>query len=58
MLQHGGVGSLKQPLLARGGRVTHVHEDSPLGRTAVDTAVADGVIQSLILEDGGRERET
>lgn len=56
MLQHGGVGFLKQPLLAGGGGVTRVHEDSPLGRAAVDTAVTDGVIQTLILEDGGREK--
>lgn len=55
MLQHGGVGFLKQPLLSGRGRVTRVHEDTPLVRAAVDTAVADGVIQTLILEGETRE---
>lgn len=51
VLQHGGVGSLKQPLLAKRGGVTRVHEDSVLARAAVYTAVTDGVIQTLILEE-------
>lgn len=51
VLQHCHVGSLKQPLLAKRGGVTHVHEDSPLARPAVYTAVTDGVIQTLILEE-------
>lgn len=50
VLQHGGVGSLKQPLLAKRGGVACVHEDPPLARAAVDTAVTDRVIQTLILE--------
>lgn len=57
VIQHGGVGSLKQPLLAERGRVARVHEDPPLARAAVDTAVTDRVIQTLVLQDGGRERE-
>lgn len=55
MLQHGGVGFLKQPLLSGRGRVTRVHENTPLVRATVDTAVADGVIQTLILEEETRE---
>lgn len=55
VLQHGGVGFLKQPLLSGRGRVTRVHEDTPLVRAAVDTAVADGVVQTLILEGETRE---
>lgn len=56
MLQHGGVGFLKQPLLTRGGGVARVHEDPPLGHAAVDTAVADGVVNTLILEEGDRKK--
>lgn len=56
-LQDGVVGSLKQPLLAQGGGVTGVHEDSPLARAAVDAAVADRVKQTLILQERrGRRR--
>lgn len=51
VLQHSGVGSFKQPQLAERGRVTRVHEDSPLTRTAINTAVTDGMIQTLILEE-------
>lgn len=49
VLQHGGVGSLKQPLLAQRGGVTHVHEHSALAGTAVDAAVTDGMVETLIL---------
>ena len=51
VIQHGGVGSLKQPLLAERRRVAGVHEDPPLARAAVDTAVTDRVIQTLVLEE-------
>ena len=51
VIQHGGVGPLKQPLLAKGGGVACVHEDPPLAWAAVDAAVTDRVIQTLILED-------
>lgn len=51
VLQDGGVGSLKQPLLAKRGGVARVHEDSPFTWAAVDTAVTDGVIQTFILEE-------
>lgn len=50
MLQHGGVGSLKQPLLAGGGRLAGVHEDAALAGAAVDAAVADRVVQALVLQ--------
>ena len=49
-VQHGGVGPLEQPALAGGGGVARVHEDPPLAGAAVDAAVADGVIQALVLE--------
>lgn len=54
VLQHGGVGPLKQPLLAQGRGVARVHEDPPLAGAAVDAAVTDGVIQTLVLQ--GNER--
>lgn len=57
VIQNGGVGSLKQPLLAERGRVARVHEDPPLVGAAVDAAVTDRVIQTLVLQDGGRERD-
>ena len=50
-LQHGGVGPLKQPLLARGAGLARVHEDPPLARAAVDAAVADRVVQAFVLEE-------
>lgn len=50
VLQHGAVGFLKHPLLGGGGGIARVHEDPPLVRAAVDTAVTDGVIQTFILE--------
>lgn len=53
-LQNGGVGFLKQPLLAGGGGVTHVHEDAALAGVAVHAAVADGVIEAFVL--GGTRR--
>lgn len=55
VLQHGGVGSLEQPLLAWGGGVTQAHEDSPLTGVAVDTAVTDGVVETFVLEDDEKE---
>lgn len=51
MLQHGGVGSLKQPLLAGRGRLAGVHEDAALAGAAVDAAVADRVVQALVLQE-------
>lgn len=51
VLQHGGVGSLKQPLLAKRGGIARVHEDSPLAWAAVNTAVTDRVIETRILEE-------
>lgn len=51
VLQHGGVGSLKQPLLAGGGRLAGVHEDAALAGAAVDAAVADRVVQALVLQE-------
>lgn len=54
-LQHGGVGPLKQPLLAEGRRVARVHEDPPLARAAVDAAVTDRVIQAVVLEERQRK---
>ncbi len=51
VLQHSGINSLKQPLLAEGRRVACVHEDSPLIRIAVDTAVTDRVIQTSVLKE-------
>lgn len=55
-LQHAGVGPLKQPLLAQGGGVARVHEDPPLARATVDAAVADRVIQALVLEETAEQR--
>lgn len=49
-LQHGGIGPLEKPLLAEGGGVTGAHEDPPLAGTAVDAAVADRVVQALVLK--------
>lgn len=49
VLQHGGVGPLKQPLLAGCRRVAGAHEDATLGGAAVDAAVAHGVVKALIL---------
>lgn len=51
MVQDGGVGLLKLPLLAGGGGVTGVHEEPPLAQVAVDAAVADGVIQTFVLQE-------
>lgn len=56
MLQHGGVGSLKQPLLAGGGRLAGVHEDAALAGAAVDAAVADRVVQALVLQTRRRRK--
>lgn len=58
VLQHGGVGPLKQPLLAQGRRVACVHEDPPFARAAVDAAVADGVIQAFVLQKNERSIST
>lgn len=49
VLQHGGVGPLEEPLLAGRRRVAGAHEDAALGGAAVDAAVADGVVEALIL---------
>lgn len=49
-LQHGGVGPLKHPLLAGGGRIARVHEHPALFGTAVDAAVADRVVHTLVLQ--------
>lgn len=48
-LQHGGVGPLKQPLLAGGGRIARVHEHTALFGAAVYAAVTDWVVQALVL---------
>lgn len=50
VLQHGGVGLLEEPLLAGGGGVTGAHEDPPLAGAAVNAAVADRVVQALVLK--------
>lgn len=57
LLQHGGVGSLKHPLLAGGGRIARVHEDPPLLRVAVYAAVTDRMIQTLVLQRQERTGE-
>lgn len=54
-LQHGGVGLLELPLLAGGAGVTGAHEHTLLRRAAVHAAVADGVVQTLVLQ--GRHSE-
>lgn len=58
VLQHGGVGSLKQPLLAGGGRLAGVHEDAALAGAAVDAAVADRVVQALVLQTDSAGSDT
>lgn len=47
--EHGGVGPLEDPPLAGRVGLTRVHEDTPLAGAAVHAAVADRVIQTLVL---------
>ena len=55
-LQHGGVGSLKHPLLAGGGRSARVHEHAAVFGTAVHAAVTDRVVQTLVLQETRDEK--
>lgn len=58
MLQHGAVGPLEQPLLAGRRRVAGAHEDAALGGAAVHAAVADWVVDALILMVEGTGSDT